>query len=417
MEKKEKEELMEEDFFDKKDIRRAGRRVKTLDDDKPRKKHGFLKFICVLLVLLIAFGCVYYFVLDTPKTFYTKIMDKLSNEKNITNKAKDINLSYSFDANIKTNDKENQKIYNVINKTKINGIIKYDEKEIIGSNNIKYKTNDLIDITYSLDTDNKIAYFKLDKVLDKTIKMDINTEEDEEETYNFDTDVYKNLYKSFMKNLKTSLENADYERKITTVNKNIVFKDTIIIDEKFEKEFLTKLLHDDDFIENYAKLDGSTTEEASDEINKEIANLKEEKSTIAVYRAIIKNEILKIEVLDEEDSITITKEDDKYNYEIITKEKDKYKGYIKVNKDKNETSLTFNLEATKEEIDVTFNLTYANNEYKIETVDTDKAVDFEDLTEEDIAKIYEYVTEDKTISGLIEDLQLEETISQNPNNI
>ena len=415
MSKKEKEELMEDDFFDKSDIRRAGRRVKSLDDDKP--KHSFLKFIFILLILLIAFGCIYYFVLDTPKTFYTKIVNKLSNEKKITSGVKDTNLSYSFDADIKTGDEEYQKIFDVINKTKVNGIIKYDEKEIIGSNNIKYKNDDLIDVTYTLDIDNKIAYFKLDKVLDKTIKMDINTEEDEEETYNFDKDVYKDLYKSFMKNLKPSLEKATYERKITILNKNIAFKDTLIIDEEFEKEFLTKLLHDDNFIENYAKLDGSTIEEASDEINKEIAELKEEKSTITIHRSIIKNEILKIEVLDEDDTLTVTKENDKYNYEIITKKNEKYKGYIKVNKDKNETSLSFNLEAIKEEIDLTINITYSNNEYKIETVDKEKAVDFEKLSEEDMTKIYEYITENKTVSGLIKDLQLEESLSENTNSI
>ena len=404
--------LEDTDFFDKGELRRAGRQVKSLDDPKPKKRHLFAKFLLVILILIIASGCVYYFVIDTPKTFYTKISEKISHANKYVDFQNNNNLNYSLDTSIKSNDKEAKKTLDVLNEIELSGTIKLENKELTGSNNIKYKGEDLVDLTYLLDTNENMAYLKLDKVLDSTIKMDLNDEEDEEKPFSTNKEDYETVFTSFMQSFKESLENANYERKITKLNKYFVFKDTILLDENFEKDLYTKLLHDDDFLRALSKIDNKSVSEISDQINEEISNLEKEKSELSIYRIPIKNEILKIEIFDEEDNITIEKEKDTYNYDIKTKKGNTYKGYLKINKVNDETKITFNYEEVKEALSITVNLAYSKNEFKIDTIDKDKAIEYTELTEQDMIKVSEYMTKNKTFNILLDDLDFDNPLSE-----
>ena len=400
-----------EEFFDKRDLRRAGRQVKNMDTNIPKKKHFFAKFLLVFLILLIAGGCVYYFVIDTPKNFYTKNIDKVSNVNKVIDSKESNSLNYSIDALIKSGDKDTMKILGVFNQIKINGTIKLENKELTGSNNIKYKNDDLIDIAYSLDAKENIAYFKFDNIIDKTIKMNLDDEE-EETTYSVNKDDYETVITSYIKHFKEVLENAKYERKITKVNKSFVFKDTVLLDEKNEKDLLTKLLHDDDFLRALSKIEGSSVSDISDEINEEISSLEKEENKISIYRIPIKNEVLKVEIKDELDDYVITKEKDTYNYDIKTNEGNKYKGFLKTNKTKDETRITFNFEDIKEDTELNINLTYSNNEFKKVDIDKDKAIEYTELTEQDILKIADYMSKNKAFNVLLTDLGISEGIDE-----
>ena len=257
-----------------------------------------------------------------------------------------------------------------------------------------------------------MAYLKLDKVLDSTIKMDLNDEEDEEKPFSTNKEDYETVFTSFMQSFKESLENANYERKITKLNKYFVFKDTILLDENFEKDLYTKLLHDDDFLRALSKIDNKSVSEISNQINEEISNLEKEKSELSIYRIPIKNEILKIEIFDEEDNITIEKEKDTYNYDIKTKKGNTYKGYLKINKVNDETKITFNYEEVKEALSITVNLAYSKNEFKIDTIDKDKDIEYTELTEQDMIKVSEYMTKNKTFNILLDDLDFDNPLSE-----
>lgn len=408
----------EEEFFDEREKRSAGRHAEDMDTSfvEPKKHHYFAKFIIFLLVLIIGGACAYYFIINTPKKFYITITDKLTKESIITsNKTnKDINYNYSIETKLTSNDKETQQILDIFNKIKITGITKYDNNLIEGNNNIKYKDGELLDITYMLDLNNNTTYLKLNKVLDKVIKLSLN-EDKEELTKTFDTNKedYETLINSFIKNFKLSLENANYERKITKLNNNFIFKDTLLLDETLEKKLLTKLLHDDEFLQSLSKIKNTSVSEISDELNEELANLDKEVSTLSVYRTILNNEILKIELKSEDDNLTITKEDDKYNFEIIDSNELTYKGYIITSNNSNETKLTINLEFIKEKMNIELNLIYSKNGNKIEKLNPNDAIDYTELTEEDLTKIMKYVQENKTVKSLLDDLGLSEALEQN----
>ena len=238
------------------------------------------------------------------------------------------------------------------------------------------------------------------------------TEEKEDSAYSVNKEDYQTVYTSFINHFKESLEKAEYKREITKVDKNYVFKETLVIDEEVAKDFYNKLLHDDKFLSAIAKIEGETVSEVSDELNKEISDTKDMKpSTVNIYKVPITNKILKIEILDEGDNYTITKDKDVYNYKIKTEKGEEYKGYFKINEVKDETRITFNYEDPKEEIALTFNLAYSKNVYKTEEIDTEKAVDYTKLTEEDMSKVTEYVTKNKTFNTLLDDMGVGELLS------
>ena len=401
---KEKEEL---EFFDKKDLRKAGRKAKRLDDKKSH--HYFAKILITLIVLLIAGCCIYYFVIDTPKKFYTKVVDTISKGSNINKVKTNSNLSYTLNTNITSDDPDTKKLLSAFNQLDITGTIKYNDNLLIGSNTIKYKKEDLLDITYMVDSNEENAYFKLDKALDKTIKVSI-AKTKEETTYDFNKDDYNNLVNSFIRNLKLTLEDANYERKITLLDKNIVFKETLLLDETFEKELLTKLLHDDDFIKKLAKIENKTEEEISDYLNQTMEDTDTNVSTLSIYRDIINNKILKLELKDEDTNITITNENNKYLYEITEENELKYKGYVEIIKNGKENKLTFSFDGIEEKISFDINLSYKENNIDPEILDKEKAIDYNDLTEEDMTKVTDYITNNKTFNTLLDDLELKDQL-------
>ena len=406
----------EEDFFDKSEIRRAGRHAEDMDTSfvEPKKHHFFLGFFIFLLLVIIGGACAYYFVLDTPKKTYLTLLDKLTKDNPVIseNTNNDINYNYSISTNLLSNDKETQQVLDIINKIDLTGTTKYENNILKGTNNIKYNKEELLDITYRLDLSNPALYIKLNKVLDKVIKLDVNTTTPVTSSFDNNKDDYIKLFNLVIKNFKLSLENANFERKITKLNNNFVFKETLFLDETLEKELLTKLIHDDEFLQTYAKINGYTVTEASDELNEELANLEPDKSTITVYKTILKNELQKVELIDEDNNFIITKEDNKYNYEIVEKNELLYKGYVKVDKNNNETKEAINIELIKEKISLEVNMTYSKNTNSIEELDPKKAISTEKLTEEDVTKIMQYLQENKTVKSLLDDLGLTERMNE-----
>lgn len=393
----------EEEFFDKKEIRSA------------QKHHFFAKFLIFLLVLIAAFGGVYYFVLNTPKKTYVEAVNKVFKDNNVSlTKEKELNYNYSLELNIDSKNEQYKDIIDIVNKTKISGTTNYDKtnKLLLQNSTIEYKNEKLISTSYMLDLNNNTFYLKANDILDKVIKLDLNDNEEEKTTsYNTDSENYSTVINSIAKAIKETLETANYERKITKLNKEIVFEETLLIDKEFQKQFLTKLLQDEDYLKSMAKIKNEKVSEISDELNEDIDDIKDEKETISIYKTILKNEIIKIECKAEKDSLTITKEDNKYNFEYVEKYALKYKGYIKVDKSDKENKITLNYENVQEEENVYVYLTYSKNTKDI-SFDKSNAITYDKLTEEDTNKITKYLSENKAFKLLAEDTGLINTIEQ-----
>ena len=411
----------EEEFFDKREMRSAGRHAEDMDTSfvEPKKHHYFAVFLVFVLLLAVGGACAYYFVLNTPKKFYTTIVDKFLNENdNIINKNtnNDLNYNYSMTMKASVNDAETQKVIDVINNIKITGNAKYDKdnKLLIENSTLDYKNNKLLDMNYMLELDKKTIYLKLNNVLDKVIKFDFAEYEAELSDSQIDTNTedYIEIYNSIIKAIKLTLENADYERKITKLNNNFVFEEKLLIDKDFKTQLLTKLLQDNTFLETLAKIGNTTVTDISDGINETLSELDDKVSTISVYKTILKDEIIKIELKDEEDSITITKDNNKYNFELIESYKLSYKGYVKLNNDNKEKELTVNFESIEDKVSIDFHFTYSNNSNELSPFDTKNAINYEELTEDDLSKVMENIKDNKALKSLLEDLGLSEEFNQ-----
>lgn len=402
----------DQNLFETREINQIGKNA-TQDVDtsfvEPKKHHFFGKFIILFLILVIGGACLYYFVLNTPKKYYVSLTEKLTKSSIISNSTNNNNISYSIKTNITSEDEETMEILKIVNKFNIAGTIKYDNKQIKGNNNIKYNDGELFDITYLLDLDKKSAYLKINKALNKIIKFEL-PEEQKELTDNIDVnkDDYLDLINLYIKNFKLTLENAKYEREITKLNNSYVFKETLLLDSDFSKDLLTKLLHDDEFLQKSAKIKNTTVSSVSEDLNNQLSNIEDqETSTISIYRNILNNEMKKAELKDEDNSVTIIKEDSKYTFEIVEANQLETKGYINIVNNSNETNITFNLEEIKDKISINLDLTYSTNGV-IDELNTKDAVDYTELTEEDFNSILKYVKENKALNALLKDLGLSE---------
>ena len=148
-------------------------------------------------------------------------------------------------------------------------------------------------------------------------------------------------------------------------------------------------------------------EEASNELNKAITDAKDNDESISLYVTLLKNEFLKFEYVGGEDNLTITKNNDKYDFDIVESYTLKYQGYIKINENNNKNNLELAVSLIKEQTDIGINLTYSaiNNE-ELKLLDMTNIVNYEDLTEEEMNEITTKLANNKAINNFINDLEL-----------
>lgn len=408
----------DQNLFETREIKQIGGISKEEVDTsfvEPKKHHYFLKLLILLLVLVIGGSCVYYFVINTPKKFYISLTDKLTKnyeDTNSTNKTINENINYSIKTNITSSNSGEQQIFDVINKFKIAGSLKQDNTTVKGYNNIKYSNDELIDITYLFDIEKNTIYLKMNKILDKIIKYDIYKEQQYFlPTTKVNNDDILELLDIYIKDYKLTLETAKYERKITKLNNSYVFQDTLLLDNDFQKELLTKLLHDDEFLQKVSKISNTSISDVSDSLNNKLSNLNKTTTTVSVYRNILNNEIKKIEVKSKDSFITITIDNDKYNYEITSYNKMIAKGYVNIIGKSTEKNIIFNID-TMNGIAINIDFTYSTNSNNIDELNTKDAIEFDKLTEEDTNKIMQYIKANKALNHLLNDLDMSEYLEE-----
>lgn len=372
-----------------------------------KKKTFPIGMLFVIFILLIIGGCFYYyFIIDSPKNlFLTIIKDKFNGIKLDDTTYNIINYDYSFDINIETSNKEYLDIINILNQISITGHTDIDikNKKNYTILNTLYQEKDLFGFEVYFENSNNI-YLKLNNIYDKVIKSKIENKED---------DINNTINEISSKKIITSLtnaiidtsKNADYLKEYTTLNDNIVKKITLTINKQFKESFYNNLLNDKDFITNYSKYKGITEEEVKEIIKKEKSSLGEETGEISLYLSILKNEFIMLDISSDNDKVTIIKENDKYNYKIYTDSIIEYQGYISIISNNNDYKINITHEDIEEELsfEINFNISYEYDN-NINSLDTNNAIDYEDLTEEDMNQIMLNLMKNNVIMTLIEDI-------------
>ena len=379
---------------------------------KDVKKKGFpTRIFFIIILLLIVGGCIYYYmVIDSPKNIILNVLnDKFSNIKIDYNNYETINYDYSFDMNIITNNKEYIETSNILNQLAITGTsgIDFNNKKTFTTVNTFYKQKELLSFDAYYENDNYM-YIKIDDLYDKVIKTKISDEEQEELNNSYqktDMDTLEKVIKSLTNIIIDTINSIEYKKTYTKLNDEYVKKINLVIDEKIMKDFYNRLLNDKDFIENYSKLEGINESTLKDKINKEIANLEEYTETINLYVSILDNEFIMLESIIDKDKLVITKEKDEYNYKIYENSIIEYQGYVSIEKEDKECEISISIEDIEEELNIELNLdlSYEYNQ-EVNSLDTNDAIEYESLTENDMNKITNNLLNNKNFVDLMEDI-------------
>lgn len=404
-----KEVYNKDEFNDKEEITKKEYKDKEEIDAyfKDVRKRGFpAKFFLILILFLIVLaGAYYYIIIDSPQNIlFMSIKDKFSNINLTYNET--INYDYELDLNVITNNKEYIDISNILNKFYLTGKLGIDKEDVFIKLNTFYEQKSLLSLDIYHPSDN-YTYLKLNDLYDKIIKT--KDEPAEESVNDLDRksskEVLNKTINSTIKIMSDTLKNAEYKKEYTKLNEKIVKKVSFIIDEELTKELYNNMLNDQEFIENYSKIQDMTEKELIESLKEEKANLKDFQETIYLYVTPIYNNFLKLEIIEDEYKAVISKEDEEYQYKIYNNSIIKYQGYITIEKDGNDFEFSSTIEDIEEQITIEFNLDLSyDSDTKIDSFDKTNAIDVDSLTEKDTNKIMENLMKNEAFKKLVEDI-------------
>ena len=369
---------------------------------EPKKKSKAWIVILLVVVLLLGGCAYYYFVLTSPKTIFTKLVNndnlKLT-ENNIKNKAAKTSI------NLKLNSKDETYKEMVDLLENINLEFSYDvnnKEELIYDINATYKDKTAIDIKAISKKD--ISYLSLGDIYDKVLSVSTK-----EETNEAADELSKEVYTSILNAVKDSLNDATYEKTITKYNSKYVTKATLKIDDKLIKSILDKLIKDDKFITNIASISSLSKEEITDELNQVMSSTSDIDANVNLYLSLLGNKILSVEVGNPFNNITVEKDNNQYKYKIIAESEELISGYLEIKENNNIKTYTLSMYESIMQTNIVATISIEPIT-KLDSFDTTKAIDIEDLSEEDTNKIAENILKKEGISLFVEDLGLNEEV-------
>ena len=246
----------------------------------PKKKKGIL-IVSILFVVFVLLGTVLYpIVVTKPKKVFTTAIDKVTSLAKQTTK-EDLQLyggSFSFQMDLTSNDKNAQKVLDILNQIQLGFTYKvdYDQEKMIIDLYTDYKEKDLLDL--SMYFHNNDAYIFLQEIYDKYIEIEakgieeIFSSKDKMEEYQIVLEQVKNAFHKSLKDKyftkeKTTLTIGNKDTKVT---KNIFH----LTEENLEEIVLafSEELDNEPFLTNYASLSGKS----EDEIRDTLESLKNE---------------------------------------------------------------------------------------------------------------------------------------------
>lgn len=418
-------------------------------------KKGLIAVLVVLFLAIIGYWYYVRFVKDVnSKEVFDNTISYVKKEMfTILDETKEkTNLEYDLKFNLDLNeDVADKSDYSFINDIMFKGKIAtdFDKKEMSNSITILDSDKELINV--NMYAQNKNIYLDLAKLYDKPIKMTLDDEYDKI----FDTYSTKNIndvktiISQFETALKSALKEEYFKSEDATVSvdgKDVkAVKHSLLLDEKtfntIKKDVLTSL-NNDEFIsalENISDEYNDGTVNVKDSLNEEISYLEEEikdsddkEIEVKVYLYTDnRGNVLKAELLNFDDVkiFGITKvNDNKYNFAIADDgtKKDVISGDVTVDGKSVTIDMKLDLDETGElnhnfviKISETMvDFTYSSNDFgslnaklnikenkdALSIPSLTNAVDYTELTEDDLNKIIVNITKDENIKTFVEKL-------------
>lgn len=380
----------------------------------PKKKKGIL-IVSILFVVFVLLGTVLYpIVVTKPKKVFTTAIDKVTSLAKQTTK-EDLQLyggSFSFQMDLTSNDKNAQKVLDILNQMQLGFTYKvdYDEEKMVIDLHTDYKKKDLLDLSMYFHKNE--AYAFLQDIYDKYIEVEAKgleelfSNKEKTEEYQILLEQVKNAFQKSLKDSYFTKENITMTigNKDTKVTKNIFH----LTEENLEEIVLvfSEELDNEPFLTNYASLSGKS----EDEIRDTLENLKnepislEEELEIILYTEGIKNDFVGIEFSDVSDTFTLLKESaTNYSYKIKA-DRTSIMGTITLEKKDNDIKVVLTI--SNEELSGNISFSFTNEEdITIEDIDRNKVVAANAISVEDQEKILNALQEKEGIKELLQEFE------------
>ena len=358
-----------------------------MEENENKKKSKVLPIVVaiVIIALLAILGGLYYTNQQKPKNIF---MNALNLEENKEKDIKTVNADLALDVNINSEDESIKQVADYLNKTKLSANIQLDleQKKGIVKLGADYENEKVIDAkaTYKVGEDNAYAYIEglFDKYfaipVDEETKNSLNTSiEEAGKSLVEDKAKTEKTYKIFTETLSKNLKDEYFSQEKAEVDVNgakvNTKKSILTLTAKDLKEVVknvSKELKDNEEFLNCFKDESKT--ELKNELEELIKTLEDEGNTeegtfiMSIYTKGFNAELVKVEIV-------LTDKVNTYNLSILKTEKDTYKVTVSV----------------PEEGEVTANVkvSYKINE-AIENLDTQNNINVENMSNEDMMKIY-----------------------------
>lgn len=355
------------------------------------KKSNIIALILLILIFVGGIvGALFLFVFDSPTKAFSKAYDDFLAATDV-NGQMDNNTYYNYDLSISVSSGNEvyKDLIDLINKFKFNFTIGKDENSravMLGL--FSYDNDELIN--FSSLVDNGVAYIKLNNLLDKVIKLDINSETEEDEGISFDYDFdladYNVIRIEFFKALKETLNQVKYDKTMTKYNGSNVKKYSFNVDTDFTTILYNKLANNQEFVNSLKKISGE--EDVLSTINSALQELAGKGYTASVYAGLFKGDIQAISIANATDEIVIVPSDGSYKIEIYQNGTMLYTASFVYSRSGDDVSTTISFGVVSDGTTVSIRSLRSKMDAP-EIIDITEAVGFDELTETEIESVTE----------------------------
>lgn len=373
------------------------------EKEKKKVNRGNVAPVVVVILVIIALGALLFFggrYYLSSRNNIKILVDNYFNylEENIVNTNSESG-SLKFSVKGDTNG-DNGKVFKILNN--LDFTINYDidyKNDIVNLDlNTNYYGDKLIDMNtyienntlyfYSGDLYNKYIEYKIDK--------DGNGEKVTKEDIKILVDGIKNAISESLKDEYFTKSNEKVDGKmLNKVELNLSDSNTKSIYE----DIINCLLRNDSFIDSAAKLMGKNRDEIKELFNDELNNIKDEEytdTTISLYTKFTK--FVMLEIKDDNDKLTIKKEDNIYSYKLEGSES--YNGTIEVNSNDENYNIIIK-DNNNLEIKISGDF---NKNTEVVKKDVSNSVIIDEITENEMEEIFDKVSKNKAFKRIYEDI-------------
>lgn len=373
------------------------------EKEKKKVNRGNVAPVVVVVLVIIALGALLFFggrYYLSSRNNIKILVDNYFNylEENIANtNSKSGSLKFNVKGDTNGDDGKVFKILNNLDFT-INYDIDYKNDIVNLDLNTNYYGDKLIDINTYIE--NNTLYFYSGDLYNKYIEYKIDKDGNGEKVTKEDI---KTLVNGIKNAISESLKDEYFTKSNEKVDGKMLNKVELNLNEsntkRINEDIINCLLRNDSFIDSAAKLMGKNGDEVKELFNDELNNIKDEEytdTTISLYTKFTK--FVMLEIKDDNDKLTIKKEDNIYSYKLEGSES--YNGTIEVNSnDENYNIIIKDNNNLEIKISGDFN---KNTEVVKKNISNSVIID--EITENEMEEIFDKVSKNKAFKRIYEDI-------------